>query len=200
LMTVPFLRGIFSMNVFWLAPLVRAAIVSLVAVLVSLPLLFWIHGHFELGKPPINGIVMLSLGVMGACMGASFLGWGLGRLMRRRASGTLAALGGFVWGVAITFSVASFYGGMIADEATRGAAMAAVANRDRITQSALETLDQARAGHASKAAENAGYKFRDGAVDVAISGAAKLPAMSLLAWALLAPPLLSAFECRRARR
>jgi hypothetical protein len=188
------------MNVSYLSPLVRGAIVALLAVLVSLPLLFWIHSHFDLGKPPVSGIVLLSLGVMGACIGAAFLGWGIGRLMGRRASGTLAALAGFVWGAMITFSVASFYSGMITDEATRGAAMTALANRDRIAQSALETLDQARAGHASKAVESAGSKFKDGAVDVAIRGAAKLPAMSLLAWALLAPPLLSAFECRRARR
>ena len=197
---MPFLRVCVSMNLSWLAPLLRATLVALLAVLVSLPLLFWLHSHFELGAPPISGIVLLALGVICACAGASFLGWGIARVMGRRASGVLAALAGFVWGVMITFSVASFYGGMVVDEATHTATMSAIANRDRIAQSALETLEQARAGHASKAAENAGYKFRDGAVDVAIRGAAKLPAMSLLAWALLAPPLLGAFECRRARR
>ncbi len=198
--TVPFLRVFFSMNISWLAPLLRAMLVALLAVLVSLPLLFWLHARFELGAPPIKGIVVLTLGVMSACIGASLLGWGIARLMGRHASGVLAALVGFVWGVTITFSVAPLYGGMIIDEATHEATMTALANRDRIAQSALETLDQARAGHASKAVENAAFKFKDGAVDVAIRGAAKLPAMSLLSWALLMPPLLGAFECRRARR
>ncbi len=188
------------MNVSWLAPLVRAAIVALLAILVSLPLLFWLHSHFQLGKPPLNGIVVLSLGVMAACMGAALLGWGLARLGGKRASGTLAALAGFVWGVALTFSLASFYGGMIAEDATRDAAVTALANRDRIAQTASETIEQARSGHASKAAVDGALKFGDGAKDVAIRGAAKLPAMGLLVWALLAPPLLSAFECRRARR
>lgn len=188
------------MNFSWFAPLVRAAIVALVAVMVSLPLLFGLHSHFGMGAPPASGIVLLTLGVVGACAGASLLGWGLAQLMGRRASGTIAALLGFVWGVAITFALASSYAGMITEAATHDAAKTALANRDRIAQTAGETLEQARAGHASKAAVDAGLKFGDGAKDVAIRSAAHLPAMGLLVWALLAPPLLSAWECRRARR
>jgi len=197
---VPFLRHALCVNTSWIAPCVRAAIAGLVAVLVSLPGLFWLHSHFGLGAPPLNGLVTLGASVIVACIGAALLGWGLAQLMGRRASGTLAALAGFVWGVTLCFSAASFYGGLLADEISRDATETALTNRDKIADSALETLDQARSGHASKAAEVAGTQFSDGAEEVVLRGGAKLPAMSLLVWALLCPPLLAAWECRRARR
>lgn len=178
----------------------RATIAAIIAVSISLPGLFWLHSHFELGAPPTNGVVILAASVAAACIGAALLGWGLAQLMGRNARGTLAALAGLAWGVSVAFSAASFYGGLLADEISRDAAMTALASRDQIAQSARETLEQARAGHASKAAEDAGAQFTNGAAEVALRGGAKLPAMSLLVWALLAPPLLAAWECRRARR
>jgi len=197
---VSFLRHALCVNTSWIAPCVRATIAGVVAVSVSLPGLFWMHSHFGLGAPPISGVVTLGASVVASCIGAALLGWGIGQLMGRRASGTLAALAGFVWGITLCFSAASFYGGLLADEISRDAAETALANRDKIADSALETLDQARSGHASKAAEVAGTQFSDGAGEVALRGGAKLPAMSLLVWTLLCPPLLAAWECRRARR
>ncbi len=184
---------------FCLWPALRAALVGGMVVGVSLPLVFAVHSHFELGAPPTNGLWTICLGIIGIFVGAAWIGLAVGT-SRSRPSGTLAAFGGWVWGVALALALASSYGKVVASSALRDAHALSDQNRDRMEQSRGETPEQARAGHASRDAALAGTQFSDDAREATIGGAARLPAMSLLVWALLVPPALSALECRRARR
>ena len=182
---------------FCLWPALRAAVIGIVLIGVSLPVVFAVHSHFELGTPPSSGLWTICLGIIGTFIGAAWIGLGIGC---SRASGTLAAFGGWVWGVALALALASSYGKVVSNSALRDAQVAADRNLERMEQSRGETPEQARAGHASRDAALAGTQFSDDAREATIGGAAKLPAMGLLVWALLVPPALSAFECRRARR
>ena len=178
-------------------PALRAALLALLLLALSLPLVWAAHSRFELGPPPTRGLWTLGIGLVGIFVGAAWIGVFLGS---GRGSGTLAALSGWAWGVALTFLLASFYGKLVLVPALRDAKIVAGQNHERIEQAPRETPEQARAGHASKDAALAGTDFSDDARDATISGAARLPAMGLLVWALLIPPALSAWEYRRARR
>ncbi len=178
-------------------PALRAALLGIALIGVSLPLVWAAHSHFELGPPPARGLWTLGVGIVCIFVGAAWIGVFLGT---GRASGAVAALCGWGWGVALTLLLASFYGRLVTAPALRDAQTLAGHNRDRIENAPGETPEQARAGHASKDAALAGTDFSDDARDATISGAARLPAMGLLVWALLVPPALSAWEFRRARR
>lgn len=181
----------------WLRAPLRALVLGLVAVGLSLPLVFSLHSHFDLGAPPLNGLWTLGIGVVGAFVGAAMLGvWAA----TFRAPGVVAAVFGLVWGVALAFWLGSFYTRLVLREATPRAVSRTELNRERIASARHETPEQARAGHASREAARAGVEFSDDAHAGAIKGAARLPALGLLGWVLLVPPLLCAFECRRAKR
>ncbi len=181
---------------FCLWPALRAALLGAVLVMVSLPLVFAVHAHFELGAPPSNGLWALGLSLIAIFVGAAWIGLFVGC---SRASGTLAALFGGAWGIALTLLLASSYSQMVSRPAFQQATELNEQNRQRIEQSSHETPEQARAGHASKDAALSGARFSEDARDATIGGTAKLPAMLLLMWTILIPPALSAFECRRAR-
>ena len=178
-------------------PALRAALLGALLVMVSLPLVLAAHTRFELGAPPARGLWTLAVGIIGIFVGAAWIGVFLGT---SRASGAVAALVGWGWGVALSFLLASFYSHLVVVPVLREAKTIAGQNHDRIENAPSETLEQARAGHASKDAALAGTDFSDGARDASLSSAAHLPALGLLVWALLVPPALSAFEYRRARR
>lgn len=185
---------------FWGWPLIRAALLGALVVGIGLPIIFALHAHFELGAPPTGGLWALGVGVVGAFVGAVLLGLVIGSWRGERASGAIAALGGFVWGVALTLWLSSFYGGLVSKEALRTSRAVAAQHRESVTQSPGEVVEQSRAGHASRDAALAGMEFSDDARDATIQSAARLPAFTLLVWVILIPPLLSAFECRRTRQ
>ncbi|RYX84750.1 hypothetical protein EON83_08950 [bacterium] len=183
----------------WGWPLLRAALLGVLAIGICFPIIFAMHSHFELGEPPLNGLWALGVGVVGAFVGAVFLGLVVGSWHGERASGTIAAFGGFMWGVVLALWLSSFYGGIVSKEALHHARILSRQNQTRIAQAPGETIEQSRAGHASRDAALAGLEFSDDARDATIQGSARLPALSLLIWVVLIPPLLSAFECRRTR-
>ncbi len=187
------------MNFSWSWPLLRAALLGTIAIGICFPIIFALHSHFELGEPPSNGLWALGVGVIGAFVGAVCLGLLISSWRGGRASGTLAALGGFVWGVMLALWLSSFYGGLVSKTALHHAQVLSQQNRERISQSPGETIEQANAGHASRDAALAGLEFSDDARQATIQSSARLPALTLLVWVVLVPPLLSAFECRRRR-
>ncbi len=185
---------------FWGWPLLRAALLGAVVIGISFPIIFALHSHLELGAPPVNGLWTLGIGVIGAFVGAVLLGLVIGSGRGERASGTIAALGGLVWGVTLALWLSSFYGGLVSQAAARQSKTVAEQNRALMAQAPGETAEQSRAGHASRDAALAGLDFSDDARNATVQSSARLPALSLLIWVILIPPLLSAFECRRSRR
>ena len=183
-------------------PLIRSAITGIVAVAVSLPLLWALHRSFGLGKPPLNGIVVLGLGVILAFVGAAAIGILTARSMpdRRAKTGWWAALFGLVWGIALVSVLVPTYAGMVADEIAKEGAMMALRSRGELLEGARDTLSQIQNGKSGDAARGIGAGGLQKAKELAISGAARLPALSLLFWAILAPPFIAFLEARAAKR
>ena len=96
----------------------RQALIGFALVVVSLPLLFLLHRTFNLGNPPILGLIILALTVAIAMGIAGGVGVGIGLA---RGNWIMAALLGLGVGIAACTLVAPFYGGLILDNLTRQA-------------------------------------------------------------------------------
>ena len=177
----------------------HALLVGIVIVGLSIPIISSLHSHFDLGTPSVGGLIYLCLGVVGVFIGAALLGAILGMLRGQRASGAMAAFIGFVWSFFLVAGLSTTYSRQIGQTALQKASLVADENRLRIQQNIQETEEQEQAGHASRDATLSALKLSDEISDASIAGTAKLPAMSLLVWAILLGPALCAFECRRAR-
>ena len=120
-------------------------------VVVSLPVLFLVHGALKLGKPPTFGLVLLALTVIVSMAIAGAIGAAVGR-----ASGNwlVAVVLGLVLGVLACGVVAPLYGGLILDDLTRQAAGAVLGiegdpqafARDKALGAGKEAFDAARQG------------------------------------------------------
>ena len=182
-----------------LGVLLRGALWSAFAIAVSLPLVRAIHHHFGLGEPPFNGVVILSFGVF-----AAFLGAGLGGALvglfaghKRGPVSLFAAFGGLMWGLGVLMWLAPAYGALVVDEAARsGATMLRREGNDLVPrgQSAIQAFQE---GQKTKVAPE---PFVDEEPNLTIPSTSKLPALSILGWALIGAPLLAAWECRGARQ
>ncbi len=210
----------------------RGFLIGFVLVLISLPVLFAIHGALRLGNPPVSGLVLLGLAVAFTVA----LATGAGALVGdSRGNPLVAALVGLGIGVAACAVAAPLYGGLVVDGLQRDATNLVWGERSRLTDAArgaVENTAFSGAGSAVQAAregrlreevaalqqkaknattpqarQNAAQEARKLAAElspkglaVLKSGAAKLSAFALLLWALVAPPLGAAWECKRARR
>ena len=210
----------------------RGLLIGLVLVLISLPVLFALHGALRLGNPPISGLILLGGTValslaLGNAAGA-FVG-------ESRGNPLVAALVGFGIGVCVCAVAAPLYGGLVVDGLQRDATDLVWGERGRLTDAARDAVQNtafSSAGDAVQAAregrlreeaarlqekaknattpearQNAAQKAKELAAElspkgiaVLKSGAAKLSAFALLLWALVAPPLGAAWECKRVRR
>lgn len=166
----------------WVA--VRQALLGLLAVAVSLPLLFLLSRVLGVSRPPLGGLatlggsVVLAFaggGLIGALLAISFSGRPL-RLVRLVAAGA-----GLVYGFVLCSAVLPLYTDDVLDEMT-----------DRGTEIAVErapdVLDHP-AGAVDQATDAAGKLVQEGAVYV--------PALALLGWTLLGPALAAPLEARR---
>lgn len=175
---------------------------SALAIALSLPVVRLIHDHFDLGVPPLNGVVILSFGVVAAFLGAGIGGAMLGLFAKqtRGPLSLLAAFGGLMWGLATVLWLVPTYGGMVVDDIASSGASIVWRDRNDLIPRGKSAVEAFQKGQREQAARTALSPYADEAKAVAIKGVAKLPALSILGWALIGPPLLAAWECRGARR
>lgn len=178
----------------------RQLFVGMLIVVVSLPLLWALHGAFGLGNPPLSGVLLLGGSVVAAFAGGGVIGYLLGAGGRNTGSVPLAALCGLLWGGSVCALAVPFYGQMIVEHLMHEGTSLAWRERGRVVERAGDAAREVRAGRARQAAEKTAGEAWTTAKNMALSGAARLPALSLLVWALLGPALGAAWECRRAAR
>lgn len=165
----------------------RQACFGVVAVALSLPLLWTLHRRIGVDVPSTGSVLLLGASVVlvfvgGGLIGAAVRSLGRGtRFERQRTGGWLAAGIGLIFGVVFCIAVAAFYGQSIVENAADdGLTMA--------WQQRAALLHQTRATATGAARELAGQ------------GAARLPVLALLGWALIGPTLGAALEYRLAAR
>ncbi len=165
----------------------RQTCFGLTAVALSLPLLWTLHRRVGVDAPSTGSVLLLGASVVVAFVGGGVLGaalheFGRGtKFGRNRAGGWIAASGGLIVGVFFCIAVASIYGQSIVEGMADEGASMAWSQRDAL-------LHQTRATAATAAKELAGQ------------GAARLPVLVLLVWALLGPMIGAALEYRLAAR
>lgn len=197
--------------------LIRQALIGALLVLISLPLLWILHGAFKLGSPPLSGIIVLGGAVVLSFAIAGLLGTAIGEA---RGKVWVAALSGLLLGGVMVSIAAPTYGSMVADGLAHDATSMVWNERGKILDSAREinladqvanlqqqarqaTDPKARAELLDKAKAMAGQLAGEGGnrgLALFKSGVARSTALSLLFWAIIGPPLAAAFEARRARR
>ena len=178
----------------------RQLFFGLFAVVVSLPLLWSLHRTLGLSEPPLGAVLLLGGSVLAAFLGGAVIGHLLGAVRRHAGDVPLAALCGLLWGGCVCAFVLPAYGSLVVDNLTHESALVAVRERGRILERAGEATRDVRAGRAHEAASKAAREAWATAKGVALSGAAPLPALSLLLWAFFGPALGAAWECRRSAR
>lgn len=213
-----------------LIPALRQAAIGLVLVALSLPLLWMFSRAVGLGAPPLGGVILLGGSAIAAWAAGGFLGAVLGsgaRGVRAGGAPIIAALAGLVLGGVMCFAVAPFYAQSVVEGVTREAATDVWKRRDELLARARQATTKAaqdaarnpaRARESARDAENlkaqaerlstqvrkTASNTASGALSatkkLALSAAARLPAMTLLIWALLGPAIAGFLEARRAAR
>lgn len=166
---------------------VRQALLGLVVVAVSFPMLLALSHTLGLGRPPLNGVATL-----GGSVVLAFAGGGLiGSLLAKGSAAQpvvlirLAAAGfGLVYGFFLCSAVLPLYTDDVLDELTsRGTEIA--------VERAPDVLSHPE-GAANQALESAGTLVQEGTVYI--------PALALLGWTLAGPALAAPLEVRRPRQ
>lgn len=166
----------------------RQACFGLIAVALSLPILWAVQRRVGL-TPGSEGLWMLGASVVAAFVGGGLIGAGLrefGRgtqFGRSKMGAWIAPLAGLLLGILVSTVAASDFGQGILEDAAKDGAMRAWQGGDQL-------LDRSRA---ASAATNT-------ARELAVRGAARLPALILLAWAPLGAMLAALLEYRLAVR
>lgn len=110
-----------------------AALSGLAVIALSLPILFLVHRAFQLGNPPIDGVIVLGSSVILCFVLAAAIGTVLGN---SQTNSLLAALLGLALGSTTCFVVAPIYAGMVVDGVTRDATGMIWSERDSIESAA----------------------------------------------------------------
>jgi hypothetical protein len=197
--------------------LIRQGLIGALLVLISLPLLWILHGTFKLGSPPLSGIIVLGGAVVISLALAGIIGTAIGE---SRGNPWVAALVGLLLGGAIVSGAAPLYGSMVVDGLTHDATGMVWNEREKIIGAARDvnlrdqlanlqrqaqqaTDPQTRAQALEKAKDTARQLAGQGGTrGMALfkSGVARSTALALLFWAIVGPPLSAGFEARRAKR
>lgn len=146
------------MNSFPTFAVVRQTLCGLLAVLVSLPVLFALHRAFGLGSPPISGLLLLGGAVVLAFASAGLLGAMLGAA---RGTAGVAGLLGLGLGALLCFAVAPFYGSIVLDGVTRDATSMVWAERGRVTDAARNAVSGRAENAISSARRGRAQELRD---------------------------------------
>lgn len=179
----------------------RGLLLSALVLLVSLPMVNFIHRHFGLGAAPFNGLFLMFFALITAFVGAAMVGALSGIYTPSHKSFTpWVTLGGLVWGFGVLLWFVPCYAGMVADDIVRSSATYVLHNRNDIVpraQSAIEAFQQGQTDKTKKV-------FMDSAAAsasaIGMRTASQVPALLVLSWAILVPPLLAVWEYRLARQ
>ncbi len=172
----------------WIRAALRQACFGLVAVALSLPILWAVQRRVGL-TPGSERLWMLGASVVVAFVGGGLIGAGsreFGRgtsFGRGKAGAWVAPLAGLLFGILISTVAASDFGQGLLEDAAKEGAMRAWQGRDQF-------LDRSRAANIAT----------NTAKELAVQGAARLPALILLAWAPLGAMLAALLEYRLAAR
>jgi len=169
----------------WVA--VRQALLGVVAVAASFPLLLVLSHALGLGRPPLGGVATLGGSVVLAFAGGGLIGALLASVGANRSLLQLrlaAALAGLVYGFVLCSAVLPLYTDDVLNELT-----------DRGTEIAVE-----RAPDVLDRPANIGDQALDAAGKLVHEGAVSVPALALLGWTLLGPALAAPLEARRPRQ
>lgn len=186
-----------------LVPIIRQSLFALILLFASLPLLRSLHNRFALGAPPTSALVLIAICVLIIFIGAAIIGALSGSSAKNRngAVPTLIAIGlSLVWSLVACSVAVPFYASSVVDHVTQTVALDALRNRSEVIDKTRGAYDAVRNG---KSGDFIGEN-RDVAWSKSKSlfheGAAKLPAIGLLAVAVIFAPLGAVFECWRARK
>ncbi len=166
---------------------VRQALLGVVAVAASFPLLLALSHALGLGRPPLGGVATLGGSVVLAFAGGGLIGALLASVGANRSLLQLrlaAALAGLVYGFVLCSAVLPLYTDDVLNELT-----------DRGTEIAVE-----RAPDVLDRPANIGDQAMDAAGKLVHEGAVSVPALVLLGWTLLGPALAAPLEVRRPRQ
>lgn len=186
-----------------LFPVIHQTIFGLVSVLVSLPILNALHGSLGLGTPPRGGVTLLGFAILFAWASGGALGALIGESGRRaRGLNTsfLAGLAGLLWGVVLCAFVAPLYAQSVVDDVTRQVATQTASTAFRERGRLLDRARDVRAGKGGAVASEAFSSAKKSALEIARSGAARLPSLAMLFWVLLGPAIAASIESRKAAR
>lgn len=136
-----------------------AIIYALIAIVISLPILFLVHRSFDLGNPPVTGLILLGGTVVVSFALAGAIGASIGKA---RGNAFVAAVLGLIVGGAACFLVAPFYGGLVVEGLSRDATGLVLSERGRIedavrsaaTTRGKEVFDSAREGRLQEQLSN----------------------------------------------
>jgi hypothetical protein len=185
-----------------ISALFRQTIFGILVVALSLPLVRVLHERFSLGPPPASVLVLMGLAVMSTFWGAGAIGalWGAGNRRGSMGAPILAALLSLGLSLLVCGVVVPTYGGMVADHLLQEGATGVLRDRGRLLGQARESYDDVRSGRSREITRDLSGEALNRGKSLVRSGAARLPALSLLLWTLVLPPLGAAFEARRASR
>lgn len=136
----------------------KAALFGILAVAISLPILWIIHGAFGLGNPPLTGILVLGGTVVLSFALAGVLGAYIGS---NRGNPLVAALLGLALGITACAVAAPLYGSMVAEGLARDAAGLTLGlNPDQSLEGAAKDFALGQAGEAFQAAREGRLRER----------------------------------------
>ena len=174
----------------WVA--LRQALLGVVAVAASFPLLLLLSHALGLGRPPLGGVATLGGSVVLAFAGGGLIGAVLSTIVgdRPRVQVRLAAaLAGLVYGFVLCSAVLPLYTDDVLNDLTDRGTEIAVEHAPAVLDRPSGVMDQAM--------DAAGKLVHEGAVSVP---ALALLGWTLLGWTLLAPALIAPLEVRPPRR
>ncbi len=181
---------------------VRQAAFGLIVLLAAMPLLNALHARFGLGAPPASAVLLMGGSVLACFVGAALIGvlCGLDLKAGRGTRAVVAAAMSVGWSGLVCSVVIPFYGSTIIDHVTEEATTTAFRERGALLDRGGDAVDGVRAGRGGQVARATAGEALDRAEEVGKSGLARLPALSLLFWTLIGPPIGAAFEASRAKR
>jgi hypothetical protein len=188
----------------FLVAIIRQSIFGVLCLALALPLLNALHNRFGLGAPPTSALVLIGAAVLICFTGGGIIGvfaGGGARAAKHSISALpIAVFGALIWSILVCSATVPFYGSMIVDHLTHEVTSTAFRERGQIIDRTRQGIEDVRGGRSGElASRTAGQAWRK-SKDLASSGAAQLPALSLLLWTLIGPPIGAAFEARRAMR